>query len=358
VADGTGIEWTDATWNPIRGCRRVSPGCQHCYAETVAARFAGEGQPYEGLIDDHGRWNGRVREVPHVLDQPLRWRRPRSIFVNSMSDLFHDSLTNEQIAAIFGVMMAARWHRFQTLTKRAERMRDWFAWLAAEGVRAGERWVERVADAERKCGEPVGSRGANVGQGPMLVLLHAADAALHAAGSRKTITGFGPTWPLPNVHLGVSIEDARHLHRADLLAECPAAVRWWSAEPLLGDLDALGSLDVRLQRGKVDWIVVGGESGDGARPMHPQWARTVRDRAVAAGVPFFFKQWGAFAPANGGPGGDLYDVPMRDAGFFDYNDRWNTGGANPFRQSMTRLGKALTGRLLDGREWNEVPDGR
>ena len=139
MAKDTGIEWTDSTWNPIRGCSRVSKGCSACYAETMAARFCGEGQPYEGLITK-GKWNGNITFVDKVLDQPLRWTKPRKIFVNSMSDLFHENVSFEEIASIFAVMMASTEHVFQILTKRPERMLDWFKWLEAQGPAAAERW--------------------------------------------------------------------------------------------------------------------------------------------------------------------------------------------------------------------------
>ena len=201
MSDDSKIEWTDATWNPIRGCSRVSEGCRHCYAERVAARFSGPGQPYEGLVRISntldGRkptgWNGTVRMVAEHLADPLRWKKPRRIFVNSMSDLFHERLTNEQIAAVFGVMAAAGSHTFQVLTKRAARMREWFAWAGDHGA-SGARSACR------------------------------ASAALYL-GALPEPPG-ADTWPLPNVWLGVSAENqaAADERIPDLLAT-PAAVR-------------------------------------------------------------------------------------------------------------------------------------
>lgn len=212
------IEWTDATWNPVTGCVKISPGCKHCYAETFAERFRGvPGHPYEQGFD--------LRLWPSRLDAPLRWKRPRMIFVNSMSDLFQDGVTDEFIAQVFEVMARARQHTFQVLTKRAERLAQWHE-------------------------------------------------AHHEA------------WWLENVWLGVSVEDRRYgLPRIPLLRRVRAAVRFLSVEPLLEDL---GPLDLT----GIDWVIVGGESGHGARPMRPHWAGSVRDQCLAADVPFFFKQWG------------------------------------------------------------------
>lgn len=265
-----GIVWCTETWNPIRGCSRVSEGCRHCYAERVAHRFSGPGQPYEGLTDHHGRWNGRIADVPGALHQPTRWKRPRRIFVNSMSDLWHDNVPTDVIDEVFAEMARAQHHVFQVLTKRSARMR---AYLADPET------PRRVADLYH----PVWTYGLSI------------------------------PWPLSHVHVGVSVEDQAAVSRvADLLA-APAAVRWVSAEPLLGPVDLPPGLD---------WVVVGGESGPGARPMRPEWARALRDQAVARGTPFLFKQWGE-----------------HDAG-------------------AARVGKKAAGRVLDGRLWDEYPVGR
>jgi len=219
VSDGSGIEWTDATWNPVRGCVKVSPGCKHCYAETFAERFRGvPGHPFEQGFD--------LRLVPEKLDDPLRWRRPRRIFVNSMSDLFQEDVPEEFIAAVGQVMAQASWHTFQVLTKRHERMQ------------------------------------------------HLLSGELHWLGC------------LPNLWLGVSVEDRRYgLPRLEALRGTPAAVRFLSIEPLLEDL---GRLDLR----GIDWVIVGGESGPRARPMREEWVLAIRDQCRRARVPFFFKQWG------------------------------------------------------------------
>ncbi|WP_138437951.1 DUF5131 family protein [Marinobacter shengliensis] len=344
----TNIEWTDATWNPIRGCSRVSEACRNCYAETVAKRFSGDGQPYEGLIARTGQWNGRVSFIDHKLDEPLRWQKPRMVFVNSMSDLFHESLTNEQIAAVFGVMAAAPRHTFQILTKRPARLREWFRWHANE-VRARDLRFEpwRICEAEAQEYIP----------------------DLSAAGT-------GAPWPLPNVWIGVSVEDQKTAdERIPLLLDTPAAVRWISAEPLLGEICLQGIAPGETQEqgkrrqylasgdpeqqprgngsGFIDWVVAGGESGAKARPMHPEWVRTLRDQCSAAGVPFLFKQWGEWAPeiecaTETGAESALYmevDGTTRAARY----------GARNGAVTIQRNGKKATGRRLDGRLLDGYP---
>jgi protein gp37 len=234
VSDGSSIEWTDATWNPVRGCTKISPGCKNCYAERFSERFRGvEGHPFEQGFD--------LRLVPSFLELPLRWRTPRRIFVNSMSDLFHEDVPYDFIARVFDVIRRAPRHQFQILTKRAERM-----------------------------------------------------AAL-------TSTLHVPT----NTWLGVSVESAEYTSRIDALRSTDATIRFLSVEPLLGPIPHV-PLD------GIHWVIAGGESGPHARPMEPDWVRSIRDQCVGAGVPFFFKQWGG-----------------------------------------TR--KRLTGRTLDGRTWDELP---
>lgn len=228
----TAIEWTDATWNPVRGCTKVSPGCKHCYAETFAERFRGvPGHPYEQGFD--------LRLVPEKLEEPLRWTQPRMVFVNSMSDLFHVGVEDNYIRRVFRVMAAADWHTFQVLTKRSSRLRE-------------------LANS--------------------LIVSN-------------------------NVWLGVSVEDRKFgVPRIDDLREVPAVVRFLSIEPLLEDL---GELDLR----GIDWVIVGGESGLGARPLERDWVVSIRDQCAAAGVAFFFKQWGGVRKKVRGRelDGKLYD---------------------------------------------------
>jgi len=266
MGDGTGISWTDATWNPVRGCSRVSEGCRNCYAERVAARFSGPGQPYEGLADREragSKWTGEVRIVPEHLADPLRWKRPRRIFVNSMSDLFHEKLSNEDIAAIFGVMAAAPQHTFQVLTKRAERMREWFEWMALE-----ENWSPTAT--------------MHVEAGP-----HLDDDEDDTLAERI----LDAEWPLPNVWLGVSVENQDAAKRIQHLLATPAAVRFLSCEPLIGPIDLLAaSPNARSLVWDLDWIIGGCESGPGARACDVDWLRSLRDQCAMAAVPFFLKQ--------------------------------------------------------------------
>lgn len=321
MGDKTDIEWTDATWNPIRGCSRVSQGCRMCYAERVAHRFSGPGQPYEGLVNDKGRWNGTVRVVPHVLDQPLRWTKKRRVFVNSMSDLFHENLSFDAIAGIFGIMAAAPKHTFQVLTKRPGRAVEFFEWI--EGI-SPCRVREHIYSAKKLLGVQ--------GQGK-----HPRRAMFNDAWERAQ-------WPLPNVWLGVSVEDQKTANeRIPLLAKCPAAVRWVSFEP------ALAAVDFEAVE-RVDWIVMGGESGPGARPMHPDWATKTRDACERQGVPFLFKQHGAFRPVVKGVELGTHAVS------FDGKVR---GAKEPMETEdvlMVRVGKKKAGRLLEGRTWDEYPE--
>jgi protein gp37 len=244
----TSIEWTDATWNPVRGCDKISPGCKHCYAETFAERFRGvPGHPYEQGFD--------LRMAPSQLPLPLTWQRPRKIFVNSMSDLFHKDLPREYVAAVFGVMALAPRHTFQVLTKRADVMLDFM------------RWAGTHAD-------------------PAQALIHSASTHLPPK-TMKRLAHISRVWPLPNVWMGVSVEDRKYgLPRLDLLREVPAAVRFLSIEPLLEDL---GTLDLR----GIHWVIVGGESGPKARPCNVRWVRSIVQQCAEAGVPCFVKQLGA-----------------------------------------------------------------
>lgn len=281
-----GIAWTEETWNPLRGCSRVSEGCRNCYAETVAKRFSGPGQPYEGLIstgEKGARWSGTVRLVAEKLGEPLRWKRPRRVFVNSMSDLFHESVAFETIDAIFGVMAACRYigrdarpgHVFQILTKRPERMHEYLS---------SDRRAQWAAAAARHGGG-------------------------HDPDGIYDQTVFGPI-ALPNVWLGVSVEDQASADaRIPLLLETPAAVRWVSYEPALGPIDFNGiTLDdhsnlsafrVNSDENGLDWIVVGGESGPGARPFDLAWARSVIEQTRETGCRAFVKQLGARAVEEG-----------------------------------------------------------
>lgn len=258
MGDKTRISWTDATWNPIRGCSRVSKGCENCYAERVAHRFGGPGRPYEGLTRD-GRWNGKIRIVANVLDKPLRWRKPRRIFVNSMSDLFHPGIDEEIIVLIFEVMATAaalNGHTFQVLTKRPDWMREIvsrMSWRFGLTSILGKHILTHRAQMEGSPdigGKDLGWRGSP-----------------------------------PGVWLGVSTENQETAdERIPSLLKTPAAVRFISAEPLLGPID----IDPAL-----DWVIVGGESGPGARPCDVGNVRSIVEQCRDAGVPVFVKQLGA-----------------------------------------------------------------
>jgi protein gp37 len=245
VSERSTIEWTDATWNPVRGCTKISPGCKHCYAETFAERFRGvKGHPYEQGFD--------LRLVPEKLMEPLRWRAPRRIFVNSMSDLFQDGVPDNYIQSVADVMVQAHWHTYQILTKRSPRMRD---------------------------------------------LL-------------KTKLRFAAA--KPHIWWGTSVEDKKYgVPRIEHLRSAPARVRFLSIEPLLEDLGA-------LNLSGIDWVIVGGESGPGARPMKREWVISVRRQCRQQNVPFFFKQWGGVRKSKAGRllDGRTYDempVDQKDA---------------------------------------------
>lgn len=290
------IEWTDETWNPTVGCSKVSPGCDGCYAIGVAARQMQDAHRGLTIRTPSGvDWTGEVRQLPDRLDTPLRWRKPRRVFVDSMSDLFHRDVPASFVARVFSTMDEARKHTFQVLTKRPHRMR-------------------RLLD-------------------------HGGDVRLDLDEMRDALASVGGAvqldWPLPNVWLGTSIESDWYTFRADHLRNTPAAVRFLSLEPLLGPLP---SLDLT----GIDWVIVGGESGPSARPMHPQWVREIRDRCVDAGVAFFFKQWGAWRPYERGD-----DVSPRRT----FCDDLGTGTL----VSMHKAGKHAAGRELDGRTWDEMP---
>ncbi len=306
MADGTSIEWTDATWSPVVGCTRVSKGCDHCYAYALTKRLEAMGQAkYAGLVNPgKGHFNGKVRLHAPDLDKPLRWRRGRRIFVNPMSDLFHEGLSFEEIAAVFAVMALAPRHTFQVLTKRPRRALEFFAWL-------GERYIEKLEtqaiehfddEAEAWLHNYVG--GWSKPQG-------LPDDGNPANGTVRR-------WPLPNVWLGVSVEDqATADERIPLLLQCPAAVRFVSYEPALGPvdfgrlsyegitaIDALNGLHgwplPHADGPRLDWIIVGGESGAGRRECDPAWIQSTADQCAAADVPCFVKQDSGAKPGRQG----------------------------------------------------------
>lgn len=312
----TTIEWTDRTWNPLTGCTKVSPGCDHCYAKTMHERFHGPGS-----FDT-------VTLHPDRLSQPLRWRKPSRVFVNSMSDLFHADVPDEYIARVFAVMAQAPQHTFQVLTKRHARMRS----LLNDPLW----WNFVTAYTAAKTGQPVKYQQ-----------------------------------PLPNVWLGVSVENQQWADiRIPALLDTPAAVRFLSCEPLLGPVDLRHAFrrwvpgedapwcDDKIRvADMLHWVIVGGESGPGARPMNPDWARSLRDQCVAAGVPFLFKQWGSWAQVEP----DVWqnrtekDWHVRMDGY-----HWPItephGAEDGTDVAVRRVSKKLAGRVLDGRTWDEYPE--
>lgn len=286
MTDNTKIEWSDATWNPVTGCTKVSAGCDHCYAETFSERFRGTpGHYFEGGFD--------LQLRPDKLDLPLRWTRPRKVFVNSMSDLFHDDISADYIIDIFAVMAMAQQHTFQVLTKRHGRMRS----LLSDPGFSREMW-DRIGIIE------------------------------HPAIPEEV-------WPLSNVWLGVSAEDQKWANiRIPALADTPAAVRFVSAEPLLGPIDFV---HIQNDFPALDWVIVGGESGRGARPMNPVWAQLLRDQCQEAGIAYLFKQWGEWTPETGHRYSDFHQFDQDPA------------------TRVYRVGKRHAGRMLDGRTWDQYP---
>ena len=360
MASNTGIEWTDATWNPVVGCSIVSPGCTNCYAMQMAARIETM-QPashYAGTtksVHGHSVWTGKVALAPdHILTAPLRWKKPRRIFVNSMGDLFHESVPDAWIDRVFAVMALCPQHTFQVLTKRSRRMREY-------------------------CGDIEGSY--NIATAILDLLIDRkidgkiTDESNPLADERADDDPALKKWPLPNVWLGVSAEDqTRADERIPDLLTTPAAVRFVSAEPLLSAVDftsiKVGGADSLYRANaltgdgvdgqRLSWIIAGGESGPEARPMHPDWVRAIRDQCKDADTPFFFKQWGEWAP------GENCDFAAtrteRTAAWFA--DRWSFSNLTP-RESeemhrddapdLYRIGKRRAGHLLDGIEHREFP---
>jgi protein gp37 len=324
-----GISWTDETWNPMIGCSKVSPGCDNCWAAKAA------------WLHYHHAWDGNIRLFPERLQQPLHWRKPRKIAVCLMGDLFHENVPNEFILKVFETMAYAKQHTFQILTKRPKRMNYLLAYRE-DGLRC--------------------------------------DSAEH----HRLLC----TMPLPNVHLGVSCENqAAADERIPLLLQTPAAVRFVSAEPLLSPIDfekvplpdgyfqwagVTGCLqplsDIKTESDdyryfqrkafKLDWVIVGGESGPGARPMHPDWVRSTRDQCQLAHVPFHFKQRGewSWGEDDGPPRGSTHII-FHEGVWTPKNQIGDFASVRTKPYAIARVGKKAAGRILDGREWLEFPGG-
>jgi protein gp37 len=338
MADTTKIEWTDSTWSPITGCTLVSDGCKNCYAARLAATRLKNHPSRKGLARlnaaGEAKFTGEVRFNEEWLDQPLRWRKPRMIFVCAHSDLFHPAVPDEWIDRVFAVMLKSSRHVFQVLTKRPKRMAAYMDALYAEADGNNPEWFRR-----------------------------------------------GFTWPVfdkqkipfPNIWLGTSVEDqATADERIPHLLATPAAVRFVSAEPPLGPVDLTPWVFNRRKAIRdarrsptllnedqadacigypLDWLIVGGESGPGARPMHPDWARSLRDQCARAGVPFFMKQWGTWEWAPD-------DLNFTDAKAWGRRQFGNVPSeVHSNGHTCFRVGKARAGRLLDGRAHDAMPTG-
>ncbi|MBJ7442858.1 MAG: phage Gp37/Gp68 family protein [Sphingobium sp.] len=350
MSDGTLIEWTDATVNAINGCTVLSPGCTNCYAMRLAGTRLRDHPSRAGLTSDSKAgpvWNGTVRLNESALLQPLRWKRPRRIFWNAHGDIFHPSVTDAWIDRCFAVMALTPHHIHQLLTKRSDRMRTYLS-SGAANRRIARVIIDWLVDGTITKG-----------------LRHCATWPVRSIGDIDDPTDITVDLPLPNVWLGVSVEDQkRALERIPDLLATPAAVRWLSCEPLLGPID-LGQLLEGLPINAwltwldaLNWVVVGGESGPGARPMHPDWARDLRDQCAAAYVPFFFKQWGDWSPGEN---------VQRQSGWVNgahwFDNRWlfeeqnlsATDGHIDDEPDLYRVGKRTAGRLLDGVQHDGMP---
>ncbi|ODM71712.1 DUF5131 family protein [Bradyrhizobium elkanii] len=380
MAGTTPIEWTEQTWNPIVGCSIVSPGCTNCYAMAMAARIeamnaeareadqvhgkrrraAGQYDGTTRRVNGNAVWTGKVALAPDsVLLAPLQRKKPTTYFVNSMGDLFHEDVPDEWIDKVFAVMALCPQHTFQVLTKRAERMRGYLTRAAGNDIQDVRNHIGWVAV-------------------PSILNIWQPDWVSEgvAGEHRSRAIQACNVWPLPNVWLGVSTERQQEADaRIPELLATPAAIRFISAEPLLGPIalyslggknwaddkavvlhDALGGFrSDQVRTSKLDWVIVGGESGPSSRPMHPEWARSLRDQCAAANVPFFFKQWGMWAPST----------PEDAAG--NPRSGWMALAAHPHVAKASELypqagaefiacvGKKAAGRLLDGVEHNGFP---
>lgn len=318
MAIQTGIEWTQATWNPTVGCSLASPGCVNCYAMGEAHRLAanaGSTGKYSGLTriaKGKAVWNGEVRLVDKALGEPFRWPSPKLVFVNSMSDLFHPRLTDVEIARVWAIMAATPRHQYQILTKRPDRM---LGWLSRPDIR-------ELIEVEMR--------------------------------QRDMFAGI-ERWPLRNVWIGASVEDQRRANeRIPVLLQCPAAIRFLSMEPLLEHVSITAALPVRpdgstpsLARAGLHWVIAGGESGEDARPLHPVWARSLRNECRGAEVPFFFKQVGEWAWTVSAKLGFRTSAILPDGKI--------VAPGTPGAQLLSKVGKIAAGNLLDDETVQQMP---
>lgn len=362
MADNSKIEWTDATWNPITGCSVVSPGCTNCYAMKLAGTRLKHHPTRAGLTIDSKAgpvWNGQVRFNESMLLDPLRWKRPRMIFVCAHGDLFAENVPDEWIDQVFAVMALAPQHTFQVLTKRPERMRAYLTRAAGDGrqdVRNHLAW-----DVTAK----------------VMNLLYPEWKSEGIDGPhRSRVIGAFAVWPMPNVWLGISAEDQRRYDERWPAMEDLQNVGWltWlSAEPLLGAINLrctplreVGKAGEIRRFRSPQWVVVGGESGHDARPMHPDWARSLRDQCAATDTPFLFKQWGNWLGGewqDDGDSGWFHPASAPDAARIPYLERhghehWFPDADWPEGPGAVRMHKSDAGRMLDGVEHNGFPEVR
>lgn len=423
---GSKIEWTEETLNCVIGCSPAKGsergGCAACYAMGQVHRFGERYRNANGLIrlgrskrdaltflptDGDGKtlgkgakWTGEVWLLPEVLEQPLRRRKPTTYFVNSLADLFHESIVDSEegrlfVAALFGVMAACPQHRFQILTKRPHKAREWFAWV----IEAAWAWERAQLLSAREGGPDAPVLWRFLFQMASQTIGHDRFADLVNRTKRGDWMDRDWAWPLPNAWIGASVENQATADvRVPELLKIPAAVRFLSCEPLLGELDLSrwlmrgmpvtddlldapdGEFVDGLQRvgdqwhriDEIHWIIAGGESGPKARPMHPDWARSLRDQCVAAGVPYFFKQFGEYSPfLNEAWLGDeskpwhtwvALDGSSGDAALLTDGEVWSNWTGDPPEGPeagvvvMAKVGKKAAGRELDGRTWDEVPE--
>lgn len=342
------IDWTDSTWNPIRGCSAVSPGCKNCYAAKVAKRFSGPGKPFEGLvrIDAAGHatddWNGEIRFVEEHLLDPLKWcpaeiggpygpgpGRPRRIFVNSVSDLFHENLSRKHLVSILAVMALCPQHRFQVLTKRHERMAE-VLYHGNEALKVEVQIAMAVLLAE------LFAQDSGFSAKTIIAILDRLKATARNEHDEIAIDYINPVWPLRNVIVGVSVENQEWADKRWEPLYLVSKVGWRtmvSYEPALGPVDWHDG----SSWGFLDWLISGGESQAGARPSHAAWHRAARDFAAEHGIAYFFKQWGDWLPDNQNP------VMMQDP--------------EPPASGAIKVGKKKAGHLLDGKEHRAFPEG-
>jgi protein gp37 len=386
MGDKSKIEWTEATWNPVTGCDKVSAGCLHCYAETMAKRLQAMGQANYSA-------GFKVRTHEPMLRVPIQWTRPRTIFVNSMSDLFHPAVPFAFIDRVYAIMAMCGRHTFQVLTKRPERAVEYYATFDADcNTVSGSDGGFRLGCA---AGELLDGAWIHGPGKPYRKMIEQFICDTHDLDDEDEDYEAQPVpWPLPNVWVGTSIENQPMAERRmPELVKIPAAVRFVSFEPLLGPVDVspwlYKELDTESRNYLYDgtgghpdlypqavekasrtnvlqWAIVGGESGHGARPMHPAWARSLRDQMTRAEIPFWFKQWGEWAPASDIDQSQFFDsppesdpertMPCKVPQMVLQSDGRDIGFQFPHgAMTMYCCGKHRAGRLLDGREWKELP---